>query len=523
MRLPYRMNLSAKSFPFLTSQHGETVIQKGYDQTFERSLVSRQDPDRDIGIPQVYYIENALPSATGFFSVDYVQEVAAFPGGGSLVDAVVAQVSFADTCYVGVTATLIRGQKPDPDYYSIKVFCSADSASWNLVLTTTSLEYPQVSVATVAGVCYLCVSGIGVWTVDSPTVFTPSVFTGLVMTNILGIVAHQGYMLAATASAFYWSSSVDPTDFTPSLSSGSGGGNVEQRVGNFRAFASSGSGVFLQYQGNVVYAAYSTNERYPFILREIPDAGGWTSNKAIARGALQSEVLTYTTSGIQELSPAKGADSVFPDASDYLSSGKYEVAFGEVYGQGSLTVGVEIVGDRFKCFSHGKDNYLVPDQPSQFLICIIYDSVLQRWGRLKVAHAKVLTRFKTSTNLLDSFVFVGLNGTIKTIRKSYGNTYAATSKIVLGKFRFVRQAQMFISDVTIEQISSGALIDAYVGVDYSPQDMITRLAEISYSTVPNGGELMVGESPVGDRLSVMIEGKFDLNTCMANFVIAGDT
>ena len=70
-QITYRANLSAKSFPFISDNWGRTVIVPQYDNTFNRELSSQEDSDRDVGIPQAYYMHNVMPTAQGFQSVGW--------------------------------------------------------------------------------------------------------------------------------------------------------------------------------------------------------------------------------------------------------------------------------------------------------------------------------------------------------------------------------------------------------------------------------------------------------------------
>jgi hypothetical protein len=68
-QIRYRANLSAKDFVYSSQQWGRSVVLKQYDQNFSRQIVSPTDPDKDIGIPQIFYCHNVFPQAQGFQSV----------------------------------------------------------------------------------------------------------------------------------------------------------------------------------------------------------------------------------------------------------------------------------------------------------------------------------------------------------------------------------------------------------------------------------------------------------------------
>lgn len=70
-QVPYRANLSSTVFPMTLAKAGRTVIIGGSDQNYDRRI----DPEgsvRDIGIPQLLYCENILPTPNGFQSIGYI-------------------------------------------------------------------------------------------------------------------------------------------------------------------------------------------------------------------------------------------------------------------------------------------------------------------------------------------------------------------------------------------------------------------------------------------------------------------
>lgn len=67
-QIPYRANLSTAVFPMTIAKAGRTVINPGLDQNFDK----RVDPGASygsVGIPQVMYCENVLPTSEGYQSI----------------------------------------------------------------------------------------------------------------------------------------------------------------------------------------------------------------------------------------------------------------------------------------------------------------------------------------------------------------------------------------------------------------------------------------------------------------------
>ena len=70
-----RLNLASTAFPFLSEFSGRGIIVKQSDQNYVPSTVSKEDLDKDIGIPQVYYCHNIMSTGQGYMSVAYVRTV----------------------------------------------------------------------------------------------------------------------------------------------------------------------------------------------------------------------------------------------------------------------------------------------------------------------------------------------------------------------------------------------------------------------------------------------------------------
>ena len=72
-----RGNLGAANFPFVSDFQGRTIIIPQYDQNYDRQLNSSADPDRDKGVPQVFYMHNCMPSEQGYQSIGFESKIPA--------------------------------------------------------------------------------------------------------------------------------------------------------------------------------------------------------------------------------------------------------------------------------------------------------------------------------------------------------------------------------------------------------------------------------------------------------------
>jgi hypothetical protein len=181
----YRANLSAKVFPFLSDNWGQTVIVPQYDNTAARGLTSSEDADQEAGIPQVYYCHNVMPNAQGFQSVGYDVLIG-------------AQTPLIDIRQIFV----LRDGAGNRIYFAVSTggYYSTNAGSvWSPARLIGSIEVPDpiVTVAYVAGASYVYLAGQGCYVYNFTTNQLDSVtLTGLDTVKTQGIVSTSGYLVA---------------------------------------------------------------------------------------------------------------------------------------------------------------------------------------------------------------------------------------------------------------------------------------------------------------------------------------
>jgi hypothetical protein len=218
-RQTVRTNLSVKTFPFLSEHSGRGIIVRQYDQNYQPAVTSKEDEDKDIGVPSLFYGHNIIPTSQGYQSVGYSSKVARGElTVGTYIDQTVqfVQQTTDNFGHVGIAN--------DGRFYAVTRFAAS---SWTGAGAVTGYipGVSKLTSATVNGVTYIYVANIGCWKVAStvyPFVLTPVTLTGLTASEIRGIMACQGYLIAWSNTGVVWSSLTDPTDFTPSLSTGAG-------------------------------------------------------------------------------------------------------------------------------------------------------------------------------------------------------------------------------------------------------------------------------------------------------------
>ena len=138
------------------------------------------------------------------------------------------------------------------------------------------------------------------------------------MENVEFIVGSFNYMICVSKAAVFWSSTTVPTDFAPSLVSGAGFEFPSNYKGNAKYAKEHSAGFFIYTEGNVIFASYTGNARYPWKFREVPDSGGYTLSTQASGDTNTSVQVGITNTGqLQGLTPEK-IDNIAPEISDFL-------------------------------------------------------------------------------------------------------------------------------------------------------------------------------------------------------------
>jgi len=197
--------------------------------------------------------------------------------------------------------------------------------SWSAVTgapTPANIAGKRMTAAFVSGTPYIFFAEVGCYTYDFVTnTMSASALTfdaPTVEADMIGIAANRGYLIAYSPDSVYWSSTLDPTDFVASLTTGAGGGQLEGARGVIVTIESVHGGFIVFTNNNAVSAVASDNSRFPYNFSEITGAGGVTDPDYVSYDANSAAVYAYTTGGLQQVS-LKSATTVFPDVTDFIS------------------------------------------------------------------------------------------------------------------------------------------------------------------------------------------------------------
>jgi hypothetical protein len=453
--LVYRGNLKTSSFPFLSELFGRSIIVKGQDQNYVGGLASKESLDSSVGVPQLYYCHNVVPIDNGYKSVGYIEYTsAAYPSTAGFSQSNVIRDGAGNSAQLSIDAV--------GNVYVMEKGTSA----WTIPAggpVAAAVAGKRITVSLVSGTTYIYFENVGCYTYDWGTgAFSAVTLAGLTAVDILGVAGNAGYLLAYSTDAIAWSSTIDPTDFTPSLTTGAGGGNVEGARGKIVTVEEVYGGFIVFCEENAVAGSFSGNSRYPYNFAAITGAGGLTNAFHTAQDAGSGSVYAYTTSGLQLLN-LKNATPVFPECTDFLSGSLLEdydeltneLILQDASGQ-ELIKRLTLIADRYLIISYGI---------TQLTHAIWYDVGYKQFGRLRINHTDCFEFVAYGAGTVEipkrSVAFLGAGGSINILNT---DIVAAGSNgvMLLGKFQYVRTRLLTMQQVEFENVNPGDTFNLYL-------------------------------------------------------------
>lgn len=522
-QVAYRGNLSSAFFPFISRFQGRTVIVPGPDNNFNRQLQSSADLDKDIGIPQLYYCHNVMPNGNGFQAVGYEQRIGSYDG---LDKGFKQQLLLRDDSYGGgskVYAALATGGFYVVQNESIGYSPTYHTTYWNgaaNVALPVDIADRLITTAHVAGTTYLYVEN----TVCLRWNFTTARFESVTLTSlapavIVGLTDSNGYMIAYSTNSVAWSSLIDPTDFTPSLQTGAGGGSVEGIKGNITCGAPTSNGFILYTAANAVAVLYTGNSQYPFQFSECVGAGGVDTLERVTYDADSGYNYAYTSFGFQILR-AKTAESVFADLTDFLAGQYFEDfddtarTFSYLTLSAPLLKKLAFIANRYLVVSYGV---------TELTHAIVYDTVQKRFGKLKFTHVDCFQYELLSEDTSDiprkSIAFITKTGAVYLVNFAIPFT-SRNGTALLGKYQYVRPRHMQLQVAGIESPTPGGSFSIYDMVSSDGKNYSSVVAGTVISSANDVASYGFG-SIAGLNHSLLCQGAFNLNSIELAFNIHG--
>lgn len=544
-QIPYRANLNDPEFPFVSSFQGRTIISQGLDQHYQNNPFSKGDDDR--GIPEALYMHNVMPSIQGYKSASY-SKIVDPTADTDFTDVFPVKDFVGNRGMLGVTA-------------SGKTFVATSYVpEWVEVTPSGQPENALVSVANVTGTSFICYANFGIFTINLESLsLAPAAISwdpAVTSASITHIGASNNYLLATDGISLYWSSALDVLDFVASQITGAGSGVPTSAVGNIIALSPVGIGFAIYCQGNIVVATFSGNVQYPWIFKEAPNGAGIESYRQVSKAGDDNSNYAWTTSGLLKVTLG-GCQPVFPSASDFLGGNIFEDASTDGYEflvteylTEPLQVKVAFIASRFLCLSYGKTNLLTH--------CIIYDTALKRWGKLRLEHSQIAElSFSVSPNINPTYTELGTriytdfartiytrmngiapvaadakhslvllqpDGTLMLLNTDYKwvdfEASYSSAMLVLGKYQIARKNLVTMQNFYLEEIDSDNN-NFLVRVLTSSTGKIADTFTTPYA-VQNPGQREYYATVVGVNHSVEIVGSFHLVSGVFFFSLDGN-
>lgn len=574
-----RINLDARTFPFVSQNWGRTVIvPTSSDNNFNRQVQASTDTDHDIGIPQAYYMHNVMPHAQGFQSIGYT----------ALVAAAVTETTFK----------YVRELKDNLGNYALLGICDdgkwyvrETSGVWTLASTSSSPTLP-VYTAYINGITYVYQKNTGLQIYSWIThTFTGAAFLGIDATVIDGITASFGYMVAwsgiaggysipvtattgsnqvsgivgfarvgdvitsaffpvntqitatdplgnliylsnnstgtgattlvkaASPGAVYWSSTIDELDFVPSLITGAGGGQVQGAQGIVTLCLPHTSGFIVYTTKNVVGASYSGNIRYPFNFNTIVGAGGISDFSLVTQEGDTGNHYAYTTNGLQLVSIGSATTNL-TDVTDFIS-GKLFEDFDDTAKTFSL---VHLSNTMVKKLTIVSARYLVISYGILSLThALVYDLITQRFGKLRTSHVFCFEVAPAVTNVITDLPrqAIGLLQSDGTCNSVDFDVYSPASNgtLILGKYQYVRARNLILDQFWLENIYDPTNFTCMIMT--SLDGKVVSSLDIPILVNNAGAQSEYAARSEGQNISLLLQGQFHIESGVLAFNLGG--
>ena len=490
----YTVPLKQPEFPMLSSQAPRTVMQNS--ETASSGVES----------PGLIYCHNIMPTSYGFDSIGYISQVPPYsPATTAFTDVRTVYSSDRERFYLAFTS--------DGSVYALDF----GTTFWNKLTISAPTNSEDITVGTVNGISYIFFKNIGAYVYNSATkTLIPTTLVGLDLTKVIGVTASYGYLIAYTENSVAWSSTLDPTDFVPSLTTGAGGGDVSGIGGAIRFIVPNSLGFIIYSDTNAIAGTYTGNVKYPFKYREVDNSKGGISLDRTAYESNSAEQFAYTKAGLQALTSQK-AVTLLPEVTDFLAGKEIEtfneatLSFDSIKFNTTLNKKIKFIASRYLVISYGV---------ASFTHAIVYDIVLKRLGKLLIDHADCFEYVGTIGSQVEvskeSIAFLLPTGEVKLV--DFSSAAEANGVALFGKFQYTRSRMITLHRVAAEdvEVSYNLNVHSLVSLDgktYTPYAGI--------EVYNNNGIREFAFRRTGINHILVLIGRFELNSLILSYTLNG--
>lgn len=540
--------LNTATVPMVSVLQTRTVVQPQLDINVRTPRNPNGTEDyTDYSIPQVQYLENVLPTGEGMQSVGYKT---AIPG-----------ITLSTVFDQAIT---LRDENENNFLLSpaggLNYLYDATTNSWVSKTALALVPGNLITRAYVNGRTFVCYEGLGLYEYSATTgLFEKQTLIGLTDAELRGIGSSSNYLLAFTSLTVYWSSLVSPLDFVPSLTTGAGFAIPQDVKARITAVLGISGGFVVYTAKNAVAGVYTNNVRAPFTFKEINNAGGISSYEQVTSEQNAGPHYAWTTGGLQKIT-IQGAEPVSAEINDFIAGKLWEYfdtatnkLVQQYSAQDEFAVKVNFISSRWLVLS-----YRTTDSSTEFNYAIVLDTILKRYGKLKIDHVdcfyypypkpvEKLSYNELAPNSYDdlsgksydnlvtkvtsdplsklSVAFLQKDGTVKILQMSYSKSTQHAAVVIFGKLQMIRAQMMTMQQLDIESVATA--IDAitpdykvYLGTSlsgYQPevvQEMKKLKGGVGYNKY--------AKRATGLNLTAVVVGTFALTAYVAEVTLDGD-
>lgn len=376
----FHADLTPKEFPFNFTELSSTVIanrgmeiNRGTPNGF-----NGDEAEKSFGVCQPYYMENVLPISRGYSSVGFTEKIPAINGLENRIKHTITLFGPDGRTAICLVTDL-----------DVWIYDAVGSDWQRFDVPPASLIL--VSSATIRETTYLHF-GSGLYTYSfSSRQLLPVEVTGILVGATLGCCAAGSHLVLWTEDELFLSSTLDATDFTPSLSNGAASLKIQELRGKIVACYSLGQDFIVYSEIHAISARQTGSLAFPFRFKEIPGSAGILNPKHVAINANVGVHFTWTGSGLQQVS-VEQATYMWPELSDGIIralSFKKDPYFGilEVVRHANMEVSLAFLSNRYLAIS---TRAIDEEQTTDLFDSYLYDITLQRWGKLALPHVGFL-------------------------------------------------------------------------------------------------------------------------------------
>jgi hypothetical protein len=511
----FTLLLNAADFPFVSDFFQRPVIIPQIDLPPRAGkLVTGTEEGSNKELPQTFYAQNVMPTAEGVMSVGFEQIVPGLSGVTDF-DQVITLRDEDENVFLLAPA---KGKN---------YIYREDVGEWVSTNAFTGWTGEHVTRAYVNGRTFVCYENYNIYEYNTVAdTFLPITITGLSAADIHAIGASNNYMLAVSGITVHWSSLVDPTDFTPNITTGAGFSIPQDIKGGIHAVGNVSSGFVIYTNKNTVGALYTNNARAPFVFREVSNAGGVISPELVTLDTTTGYHYAYTSAGLQKIT-AQASEMLETAITDFLAGRVYEsfdlttLTLTLEKLNENLKVKVAYVSNRYLVISYGKIS-----SPQIYTHALVLDTSLKRWGKLRIDHVDCFTYPYpniigdfTESPPKQSMAFLQKDGTIQLCILDY-RIKQDQGVLLLGRYQLVRQKAITFQSLELESLVQAYPPNVYLVISL---DGKTLSAPAALSTLYDNGNIKKYGAPTwsgsgpapartGKNISLLAVGTFELST-----------